>query len=76
MLVLVTALPEALLETIRSRCIEVSLRSPGEQALSVEEKELVEELFRIVEADGFSVLTALKFSRVFLGALGKGPRTD
>jgi len=70
-LVLVTALPEALLETIRSRCIEVSLRSPGEQALTVEEKELVEELFRIVEVDGFSVLTALKFSRVFLGALGK-----
>ena len=29
LLILVTALPEALLETIRSRCIEVSLRAPG-----------------------------------------------
>ena len=28
-LVLVTALPEALLDTIRSRCIEVSLRASG-----------------------------------------------
>ena len=28
-LILVTALPEALLDTIRSRCIEVSLRAPG-----------------------------------------------
>jgi DNA polymerase-3 subunit delta' len=71
LLVLVTALPEALLETIRSRCIELSLRAPGEKALTAEEAELVGELFRIIAADGFSVLTALKFSRVFLAILGK-----
>jgi DNA polymerase-3 subunit delta' len=71
LLILVTALPEALLDTIRSRCIEVSLRASGTQALTVEEAELVEELFRLVAADGFSVATALKFSRIFLGILGK-----
>jgi DNA polymerase-3 subunit delta' len=71
LVILVTALPEALLDTIRSRCIEVSLRALGKTALTPEEAELVEELFRIVAADGFSVLTALKFSRVFLAILGK-----
>jgi DNA polymerase-3 subunit delta' len=71
LLILVTALPEALLDTIRSRCIEVSLRAPGAKALTAEQAELVGELFRIVAADGFSVGTALGFSRFFLGILGK-----
>jgi DNA polymerase-3 subunit delta' len=70
-LILVTGLPEALLDTIRSRCIEVSLRASGAKALTGEEAELVGELFRIIAADGFSVVTALRFSRVFLGILGK-----
>jgi DNA polymerase III subunit delta' len=71
LLILVTALPEALLDTIRSRCIELSLRAPDVKALTVEEAELVGELFRIVGSDGFSVVTALRFSRIFLGILGK-----
>jgi DNA polymerase III subunit delta' len=71
LLILVTALPEALLDTIRSRCIELSLRAPDAKALTVEETELVGELFRIVGSDGFSVVTALRFSRIFLGILGK-----
>src|SRR3984893_1000739 len=66
-LILVTALPEALLDTIRSRCIAVALRAPDAKALTAEEAELVAELFRLVGEDGFSVLTALRFSRVFLG---------
>jgi DNA polymerase III subunit delta' len=70
-LILVTALPEALLDTIRSRCIEVSLRAPGVKSLTVDEAELLGELFRMIAADGFSVGTALRFSRVFLGILGK-----
>src|SRR4029077_620583 len=69
-LILVTALPEALLDTIRYRCIEVALRAPGVRALTAEEAELVEEFFRVVGEDGFSVLTALRFSRIFLGILG------
>src|ERR1700739_4945498 len=71
LLILVTALPEALLETIRSRCIEVSLLAPSARALTEEEAELVGELFRIIATDGFSVGTALKFARVFLAVLGK-----
>ncbi|MBV9129700.1 MAG: hypothetical protein JO298_04840 [Verrucomicrobia bacterium] len=71
LVILVTALPEALLDTIRSRCIEVPLRAVGKSALTAEESELVGELFRIIAADGFCVMTALKFSRVFLGILGK-----
>jgi DNA polymerase III subunit delta' len=71
LLILVTTLPEALLETIRSRCIEISLRATGAKTLSAEEAELVGELFRIIEVDGFSVGTALRFSRIFLGILGK-----
>jgi len=71
LLILVTTLPEALLETIRSRCIEISLRAPGAKTLTAEEAELVGELFRIIETDGFSVWTALRFSRIFLGILGK-----
>jgi DNA polymerase III subunit delta' len=71
LLILVTTLPEALLETIRSRCIEISLRAPGAKSLTAEEAELVGELFRIIETDGFSVGTALRFSRIFLGILGK-----
>lgn len=70
-LILVTALPEALLETIRSRCIEVSLLAPSARALTEEEAELVGELFRIIETEGLSVATALKFARVFLAILGK-----
>jgi DNA polymerase III subunit delta' len=71
LVILVTGLPEALLDTIRSRCIEVPLRAVGKTALTGEEAELIGELFRIVADDGFSVVTALKFSRVFLGILGK-----
>src|ERR1700683_4647701 len=52
LLVLVTSLPEALLETIRSRCIEVALRAPAVKALTAEEAELVGELFRIIATDG------------------------
>lgn len=70
-LILVTALPEALLDTIRSRCIEVSLLAPTTKTLTNEEAELVGELFRIIATDGFSVVTALKFTRVFLAILGK-----
>ena len=74
LLILVTTLPEALLETIRSRCIEISLRAPGGKTLTAEEAEVVGELFRIIETDGFSVGTALRFSRIFIGILGRKRR--
>lgn len=40
LLLLTTTLPEALLETIRSRCIAVSLRSQGESFLTAREERL------------------------------------
>jgi hypothetical protein len=71
MLILVSALPEALLDTIRSRCIEIQLRLAGTKTPTVEEAELLAELCRIVGAEGFSVFTALKLARVFREVLGK-----
>jgi DNA polymerase III subunit delta' len=65
LLILVSALPEALLDTIRSRCIEVQLRPSVATKPTVEEAELLTELCRIVEGEGFSVITALKMARVF-----------
>src|SRR5260370_4144227 len=70
-LILVSALPEALLDTIRSRCIEVQLRSAGTKTPTADEAELLAELCRIVGAEGFSVVTALKLARVFREVLGK-----
>src|SRR5260370_19815534 len=69
--ILVSALPEALLDTIRSRCIEVQLRPAGIKTPTVDEAELLAELCRIVGAEGFSVVTALKLAQVFREVLGK-----
>jgi DNA polymerase-3 subunit delta' len=71
MLILVSALPEALLDTIRSRCIEIQLRLAGTKTPTAEEAELLAELCRMVGAEGFSVFTALKLARVFREVLGK-----
>jgi DNA polymerase III subunit delta' len=70
-LILVTALPEGLLDTIRSRCIEVNLFGTGEKRLTSEEAAAIEGLFKLISDSGFSVVTALKFARVFLGLLAK-----
>jgi DNA polymerase III subunit delta' len=70
-LILVSALPEALLDTIRSRCIEVQLRPAGTKTPTVEEAELLTELCRIAGAEGFSVVTALKLAGVFREILRK-----
>src|SRR4029077_10190068 len=63
-LILVSALPEALLDTIRSRCIEIQLRPAGPKPPTVEEAELLAALHRIVGAEGFSIVTALKLAGV------------
>jgi len=70
-LILVSALPEALLDTIRSRCIEVQLRPAGAKTPTVEEAELLAELCRIVGVEGFSIVTALKLAGIFRDVLGK-----
>lgn len=70
LLILVTALPEALLDTVRSRCMEIQLRPAETKTLTIDEAKLLAELGRIVEADGFSVVAALKLARAFLETLG------
>jgi DNA polymerase III subunit delta' len=71
LLILVSALPEAMLDTIRSRCMEVQLCPAGTKTPTVEEAELLSEFCRIVGAEGFSVFTALKLARVFQEVLGR-----
>jgi DNA polymerase-3 subunit delta' len=68
-LVLVTALPGALLGTIQSRCIHVPLRSPASTVLTGEEASLVTTLSEIVQELGFSVASALRLVRAFQEAL-------
>ncbi len=70
-LILVTTLPEVLLDTIRSRCIEVTLIKRSEKRLTPDESSAVEELYKLIFANGFSVVTALKYARIFLGLLTK-----
>jgi DNA polymerase III subunit delta' len=70
-LILVTALPEVLLDTIRSRCIEVTLFGSGDKELTSEEAAAVEELFKLISVNGFSVVTALRLTRIFLGLLAR-----
>jgi DNA polymerase III subunit delta' len=70
LLILVTALPEALLDTVRSRCMEIQLRPARTKTLTIDEAKLLAELGRIVEAEGFSVVAALKLARALLEVLG------
>jgi DNA polymerase-3 subunit delta' len=64
-LILITQIPDALLETILSRCIRVPLLSADRRVRTAEETELLEALTRIVSEDGFSIGTALRLARVF-----------
>jgi DNA polymerase III subunit delta' len=68
-LVLVTALPGALLGTIQSRCIHVPLRSPASTVLTGDEASLVTTLSEIVLEPGFSIASALRLVRAFQEAL-------
>jgi len=68
-LILITQIPDALLETILSRCIRVPLLSVDRRVRTAEETELLEALTRIVSEDGFSIGTALRLARGFQDVL-------
>jgi DNA polymerase-3 subunit delta' len=70
-LILVTTMPAALLDTIRSRCIEVALLGRSTSVLTAEERDAVEALVKFITTRGFSVATALGYARIFLGLLAK-----
>jgi DNA polymerase-3 subunit delta' len=69
LLVLVTALPGALLDTVLSRCIHVQLRPSANRKLIAEEANLLVTVAAVIEKEGFSVVSALKIAGVFQEAL-------
>jgi DNA polymerase III subunit delta' len=70
-LILVTAMPAALLDTIRSRCIEVALLGRTANELAPEERLAIEEMVNLITTHGFSVATALRYARICLGLLAR-----
>jgi DNA polymerase III subunit delta' len=64
-LILLTALPAALLDTIRSRCIQVPLRLSGIRQLEPEAIPLLDAVSEFFEARDFSVAGALGLARRF-----------
>jgi DNA polymerase-3 subunit delta' len=70
-LVLVTSLPGALLDTIVSRCIQVQLRLMTRRELTAEETDLLATIAAIMEEEGFSVVCALKMAGALQDALNR-----
>jgi DNA polymerase III subunit delta' len=70
-LILITQIPDALLETILSRCIRISLLSPDRRVRSPEEVELLDSFTKIVSEEGFSIATGLRLARVFQEILAR-----
>jgi DNA polymerase III subunit delta' len=68
-LILLTTLPEALLETIRSRCVQVVLRLTGPPVLEPEAGLLLDALAEFFDTESFSVAGALGLARRFEEAL-------
>jgi DNA polymerase-3 subunit delta' len=68
-LVLVTSLPGALLDTIVSRCIQVPLRLLTNRNLTAEEVTLLNNVTTIVQEQGFSVFCALRLAGALQEAL-------
>jgi DNA polymerase III subunit delta' len=62
-LILVTALPAALLDTIRSRCVQVPLRLSGIRLLEPEAISLLDAVSEFFEARDFSVAGAIGLAR-------------
>jgi DNA polymerase-3 subunit delta' len=68
-LILVTALPESLIDTVRSRCIQVQLRPPPYREPTPEEVTLLQNAAAILEKHGFSIVSALRVAGAFQEAL-------
>jgi DNA polymerase-3 subunit delta' len=63
LLLLLSALPEALPDTILSRCIAIPLSANGERVSAAEETELVELLNASITAEGSAVQRAYRLAR-------------
>jgi DNA polymerase III subunit delta' len=64
-LVLLTAVPEALLETIQSRCIRISLRTPGVPASDPAGDALLTIVARVCREKPNTIVAALTLARAF-----------
>jgi DNA polymerase III subunit delta' len=75
LLLLLTSLPEALLETIRSRCVVLTLRSPNVRPLGLAERVFFDTLAQLADERSWTVGSALALARLFQDQLAR-IRTD
>lgn len=71
LLILLSAMPEVLPDTILSRCVAVPLATEEEAALSTEEKELVELLGQVASSNAQGIQPASQLARGFQRLLGQ-----
>jgi DNA polymerase-3 subunit delta' len=65
LLILLSAMPEVLPDTIRSRCVAVPLAAEEERTLSDEETELIQLLGEVAESKGQGIQPAYQLARGF-----------
>ena len=71
LLLLLTSLPEALLETIRSRCVILNLRSPSRRPLGPSERAFFDAVAQLTNERSWSVGTGLTLARLFQDQLAR-----
>jgi DNA polymerase-3 subunit delta' len=71
LLLLLTSLPEALLETIRSRCVILTLRSPSRRPLGPSERVFFDALSQLTNGRSWTVGSGLALARLFQDQLGR-----
>ena len=71
LLLLLTSLPEALLETIRSRCVMLTLRSPSRRPLGESERAFFDAVSGFANERSWSVGSGLALARLFQDQLGR-----
>ena len=71
LLILLSAMPEVLPDTILSRCVAVPLTAQEQAELSAEEKELVELLGEVANSKGQGIQPAYQLARGFHRLLGQ-----
>jgi DNA polymerase III subunit delta' len=71
LLLLLTSLPEALLETIRSRCVMLTLRSPSRRPLGPSERVFFDAVSQLTEERSWTVGSGLALARLFQEQLAR-----
>jgi DNA polymerase III subunit delta' len=71
LLLLLTSLPEALLETIRSRCVMLTLRSPSRRPLGPSERVFFDAVSQLTKERSWTVGSGLALARLFQEQLAR-----